>query len=85
MHPRLILNAGVVSRTGSTAEPLAVELSGFDLTLLIIDPTDVLIPAGQASQFFDITVLSLGLAASGSTTITATAEGQTATTSVSVQ
>ncbi|MDG2409898.1 MAG: hypothetical protein P8M53_12890, partial [Pirellulales bacterium] len=45
---------GVVSRTGSTAEALAVNLSGFDSTIITIQPADVVIPAGQASQFFNI-------------------------------
>jgi len=73
--------AGVVSRTGSTAESLVVALSGFDTTIITIQPADVVIPAGQASQFFNIQTSNLG----GTTTIKATGGGQTAITQAVVQ
>ena len=71
---------GVVSRTGSTAAALVVELSGFNTTVLTITPQSVVIPVGQASQFFAITTFD-----AGTTTINAAGGGQTATTQAVVQ
>ena len=73
-------NSGVVTRTGATTEALAVTLGGTNAATATLPLTAVTIPAGQSSQLFDIT----GVAA-GTTAVTATGGGVTASSIITVQ
>ena len=72
--------AGSVTRFGSTAEALAVTLSGNNATTATVSPLALSIPAGQSAAFFTID----GIAA-GTTTVTATGGGQSSTTTITIQ
>jgi len=75
-----IPRAGTVTRTGSTANALAVTLSGANSATAIVSPLAISIPAGQTGAFFNIQ----GVAA-GATSVTATGGGQSSSANITVQ